>query len=190
MINAVQGQSVRTVWWEEHVSAAGSVDGHTNQRSVACIRMLDQSQLPLHCIYLTLTDEQAVAAAIISLKVRGAPVIGVTAAYGMALAARRFFDEQSIHAKDVHLSALQSHLQAAAQLLRSTRPTAVNLFWAIKRMLSCAERYYVAASSPAELVAGLRQEAQKIADEDVALLTHGSLWRRTHRRWRYCADAL
>jgi methylthioribose-1-phosphate isomerase len=168
MVNAVQGQSVRTVWWEEQLSPAEVVGDYTKQKSVASILLLDQSRLPLQCIYLTLKHEQAVAEAITSLKVRGAPVLGVTAAYGVALAARRFLDEQSVDTESAQLAALRSHLFATAQLLRSTRPTAVNLFWAIQRMLSCAERYFAVASSPAELVAALRQEAQRIADEDVA----------------------
>ncbi len=73
--------SVRTVWWEE--------DG---QNVAVCL--LDQSLLPQQVSYLKLRHEQEIAAAITSLKVRGAPAIGVTAAFGIALAAHRLWQER------------------------------------------------------------------------------------------------
>ena len=81
MSDRKQTQGVRTVWWEEDASGAA-------------VRLLDQSQLPQQVVYLRLTHEQEVAEAIKSLKVRGAPAIGVTAAFGLALSLHRLLQEQ------------------------------------------------------------------------------------------------
>ncbi len=133
---------------------------HPEQRAFSII---DQTRLPhaLHWVRVTTLDEAAHA--IRAMQVRGAPLIGVTAAYGLALA---LGDDAS-----------DTRLAAAAALLRSTRPTAVNLHWALARM--------EAALAP--LPAGRRcaaawAEAAAIADEDVAQNTaigrHGlALWR-------------
>ena len=148
---AAQHQRVRTVWWEE------------DQKAAVC--MLDQSLLPRQVVFLRLTHEQQVADAIVTLKVRGAPAIGVTAALGMLLAAQRFLREEGADAEGMQLSAaLQSHLVSVGQLLARTRPTAVNLFWAIERMQRCIDQ----VTSPQNMLARLRDEALAIAEEDVA----------------------
>src|SRR6266487_2783607 len=145
-----QTQGVRTVWWEEDASEAA-------------VRLLDQSLLPQKVVYLRLTQEQEVAEAIKSLRVRGAPAIGVTAAFGMALSLRSLLREQN---EALTLSAIQQHLRFAGKLLAQTRPTAVNLSWAIDRMQLCAEQAINDHCSPHDLAQLLCNEAQLIADED------------------------
>jgi methylthioribose-1-phosphate isomerase len=154
----------KTVWWEEDVQGAA-------------VCMIDQSLLPQEVLYLHLRHEQEVADAITSLKVRGAPAIGVTAAFGMALALYRLLQD---HARDSRqtlttVDAL-AHLQIAANLLSHTRPTAVNLFWAIERMLHHADLVASEQISPQQLAQLLRDEALMIADEDrAACLRMGTL---------------
>src|SRR6266702_4875961 len=147
-----QTQGVRTVWWEEDASEAA-------------VRLLDQSLLPQKVVYLRLTQEQEVAEAIKSLRVCGAPAIGVTAAFGMALSLRSLLREQN---EALTLSAIQQHLRFAGKLLAQTRPTAVNLSWAIDRMQLCAEQAINDHCSPHDLAQLLCNEAQLIADEDFA----------------------
>lgn len=143
---------VRTIAREE--DAAGDV-----------VCLLDQSLLPHQVTYLSLHHEAEVAAAIRSLKVRGAPVIGVTAAFGMALALSRLWREQGA---TLTVSQARAQLSLAAQLLCEARPTAVNLPWAVQRMLRRADQALATPCSLAELVAALKQEAQLVADEDFA----------------------
>ncbi|HEU4580503.1 MAG TPA: S-methyl-5-thioribose-1-phosphate isomerase [Polyangiaceae bacterium] len=111
--------------------------------------LLDQRRLPGEEIYFRLTRVEQVADAIRDMVVRGAPAIGITAAYGLVIAAAR-------------AEALTA-LEAAAQLLRVTRPTAVNLAWALDRMLARAR-----VTPPSELRAALAAEARAIHREDVA----------------------
>ena len=143
---------IRTVWWEEHDSQA-------------YVCLLDQSLLPQQEVILRLTHEAEVATAITTLKVRGAPAIGVTAAFGIALALFRLLNEKGAHVtvKQAHV-----HLQSVGYLLRSTRPTAVNLAWAVERMLRCAsqEKQHVQ-----DMFQHLRAEALLIASEDAASCT-------------------
>src|SRR5579863_7496730 len=115
-------QTVRTVWWEEDAQGVA-------------ICLIDQSLLPQQVIYLRLTHEQEIAEAIKTLKVRGAPAIGVTAAFGITLACYRLWHE---YGETLTICKVQEHLDNVAQLLRHTRPTAVNLFWAIERMQASA----------------------------------------------------
>lgn len=143
---------VRTVWWEED-----------EQGAAVCL--LDQAQLPQTVTYLHLRHEQEVAEAIVSLKVRGAPAIGVTAAFGMALAAYRFLREQGAA---VTTELLYNHVHSSGQMLSRTRPTAVNLFWAIERMQRHADQLKSAQVPAIELAYRLHDEAQVIADEDIA----------------------
>src|SRR5712692_1570377 len=142
--------SVRTVWWEEDA-----------QNVAVCL--LDQSLLPQQVSYLKLRHEQEIAAAITSLKVRGAPAIGVTAAFGIALAAHRLWQERG---EALTLSEAQEHLNTVSELFRSARPTAVNLFWAIERMQRCAWHAIHQHCSLQYLVHQLRAEARAIAQED------------------------
>ena len=152
MVDAKQSQRVRTVWWEE--------EGQTG-----IVYLLDQSLLPQEIVYLRLTHEQQVANAITTLKVRGAPAIGVTAAFGFALSLCRLVQERG---ETLTIPEIQQHLRSVAALLGSTRPTAVNLFWAIERMQQCANAALQEAVTPLQLAHMLRNEAQTIADEDVA----------------------
>jgi methylthioribose-1-phosphate isomerase len=110
------------------------------------IRLLDQTRLPGEERYLELDTVEAVAEAITSLRVRGAPLIGIAAAMGVTFAR----------------GGLESVRRAAATL-GATRPTAVNLHWALRRMERRAER---AAAAREPLDATLRAEAQAIWDED------------------------
>jgi len=123
------------------------------------VKMIDQRILPAEVKVVTFTDVAGVARAIREMYVRGAPAIGATAAFGMALAA------QASEAQDV--PGLRADLQAAAAQLRATRPTAVNLSWAVDRMLRRAGHPELA--SVAEVRAALVAEAQSIADEDVRI---------------------
>ena len=123
------------------------------------VRLLDQSRLPGVVEFLTCRDYQSVADAIRELKVRGAPAIGVTAALGIALGA------QSVDATDY--PAFAQAVRIICDRLAATRPTAVNLFWAIERMKRTLE------SQRSQPVSSIKQalitEAQAILDEDVAL---------------------
>ena len=85
------------------------------------LRLIDQTLLPARYETITLSDHQQVADAIQRMVVRGAPAIGVAAAFGMALAAR--------NTQTSTVSALIAELQQAAQTLKAARPTAVNLAW-------------------------------------------------------------
>jgi methylthioribose-1-phosphate isomerase len=143
-------QALRTVWWvEDHEGVA--------------VCLLDQSLLPQQVIYLRLTHEHEIAEAIKTLKVRGAPAIGVTAAFGIALACYRLCYEQD-EAQTVRK--VLEHLDSVADLLRSTRPTAVNLFWAIERMQARAHTAIDTPCSLSSLAQLLRDEALTIARED------------------------
>src|SRR5271166_1720336 len=90
------------------------------------VRFIDQTKLPTEETYVTCTTYQEVADAIRTMIVRGAPAIGVTAAMGIALGVR------DSKAKD--LADLQCELGRISDVMAATRPTAVNLFWAIRRM--------------------------------------------------------
>jgi Predicted translation initiation factor 2B subunit, eIF-2B alpha/beta/delta family len=93
--------------------------------------LIDQKALPHRLRYVALSDYRQVAKAIKDMTVRGAPAIGVAAAYGLALAA--------LKARGSDPLKVLERLQKAADVLRSTRPTAVNLFWAIERVMVRAE---------------------------------------------------
>jgi len=94
------------------------------------LRLLDQRRLPHKVVYLDYQDYREVATAIREMVVRGAPAIGITAAYGMALAARQN--------QTMDITSLRATLTAAAETLHTARPTAVNLPWALKRALARA----------------------------------------------------
>lgn len=123
------------------------------------VRLLDQSRLPGHVEYLDCRNVESVALAIRELKVRGAPAIGVTAAMGVALGAQGLSTTEEA-------SFMQSMLSICGQLA-ATRPTAVNLFWAIERMKT---RLGQLKGKPLDIIkAALVKEAQAIHDEDIAL---------------------
>jgi len=125
----------------------------------ACLEILDQTQLPGKIQILRLSRLEEIWEAIRSLRVRGAPAIGVTAGYAMALAASQIESDDRQHF--VHA------FQKAKEYLASSRPTAVNLFWALNRM----ERLVLAHKEmPLPLLReALFREAQAIRDEDVAI---------------------
>jgi methylthioribose-1-phosphate isomerase len=118
---------------------------------------IDQTRLPLETATLKIKTVKTMAEAIKNLRVRGAPLLGVAAAFGLALAA--------YHSNASCVSELLAELEDAAQTLKSTRPTAVNLFWAANRVLEKA-RYF--QGDIEELKALVVQEAQSIADGDAA----------------------
>jgi len=90
------------------------------------LRLIDQRRLPQELTYCDYTDYHEVAVAIREMVVRGAPAIGITAGYGMALAA--------LHSPADDVDTLRAALQTADAVLRAARPTAVNLFWALDRV--------------------------------------------------------
>ena len=118
--------------------------------------MLDQRRLPEEEVYLTLESAEEVAAAIRDMAIRGAPAIGVAAAMGIALGWSR--EEPDTRDRSERFDKL-------ANLLASTRPTAVNLFWAIDRMRAVFDKQRDAA--PGTLTAALREEAIRICDRDI-----------------------
>lgn len=118
--------------------------------------MIDQRALPGRLRYLRCADYRQVATAIRGMVVRGAPAIGVAAAMGLALAARK--------SKAKTNGELILQLENAAEVLRKTRPTAVNLFWAVDRVLRKARETKGDLRSVQEVVV---QEAVRMADEDI-----------------------
>ncbi len=118
--------------------------------------IVDQTKLPNEAVWVKIADYKAMASAIKEMKLRGAPLIGVAAAYGLALTA--------FHSKAQTRENLLKALEASAEVLRKTRPTAVNLFWAIDRVLKKARETAGTKEALAEAVVA---EAQKMADEDV-----------------------
>ncbi len=124
-----------------------------------CVRLLDQRRLPEEVRYLDCTDYREVAEAIRTLAVRGAPAIGIAAAMGLALGATTLVPASS--------DEFQSGLSKIADDLASTRPTAVNLFWALDRMKRVAAQHQHLERGA--LVRRLIQESQVILEEDVAM---------------------
>jgi len=134
---------MRTVFWENNE-----------------LKMIDQRILPGHFEVLSYRGHKEVAHAITDMVVRGAPAIGAAAAFGLALAGYESASSSN--------SGLVADLQAASSTLKDARPTAVNLAWAVDRLMA------VASASSAERSADeIRQlvldEAQKLADEDVEI---------------------
>ncbi len=123
------------------------------------VRMIDQKRIPWALEVVDLPTVEAVAAAITDMTVRGAPAIGGAAGFGMALAA--------FQSRAADRPALDADLAVASALLKASRPTAVNLAWAVDRMNACAAAHPEA--DPDSLRALLLEEAQRIADEDVAI---------------------
>ncbi len=123
--------------------------------SGASVRMIDQTALPGRLVYVTCTRPEGVAEAIRTMVVRGAPAIGVAAAMGVALAAA--------HSTTRDLGELLKELECGANLLRSTRPTAVNLFWGIDRVLMAAR----SAKSADEAKMLVATEVKMMENEDI-----------------------
>jgi methylthioribose-1-phosphate isomerase len=125
------------------------------------VRLLDQTRLPLEETYVLAASYQEVADAITTMVVRGAPAIGVTAAMGVALGVSQ--------SSATSVDELQADFKQMCQVLAATRPTAVNLFWAISRM---GERFAALLSEPGITIEGIRtaiiEEALLMHDEDIA----------------------
>jgi methylthioribose-1-phosphate isomerase len=130
----IHGRATRTIW----PAADGAVE------------IIDQTQLPHRVEIVQLRTMAEAASAIREMLVRGAPLIGVTAAWGVALA--------------LEADPSDAALSSAVRTLAATRPTAFNLAWALERV-----RAIVSVLPPARRAARARQEAQAIADEDVAM---------------------
>lgn len=137
---------MRTVDWFEEGDRVG-------------VRMIDQKQIPWTLQTVDLLNYQSVAAAITDMTVRGAPAIGASAAFGMALAAKQ--------SQANTIDALVIDLQQAAVILKDSRPTAVNLAWAVDQLLKIATSGEF--THPDALREILLTEAKRIADEDVAI---------------------
>ena len=120
------------------------------------VSLIDQNRLPAEYSYVEIHRSEDMAQAIKTMIVRGAPAIGVAAAYGMYLGARE------IETSDRH--EFLSRLEQVAQMLRETRPTAVNLFWAISRIMKTA---YESIGTIDEIKNTLLETAQAINSEDL-----------------------
>ncbi len=135
---------MRTVYWD--------YDNDT-------VKMIDQRLLPFSLEIAEFDDFREVGRAITEMYVRGAPAIGAAAAFGMALAARQ--------SEATSREAMLADLQAAGDILNEARPTAVNLYWAVRRQLKTAADE--ALDTPDAIRNALLEAAQRIADADVEL---------------------
>ncbi len=140
MLVGVQNKPLQTVGWE-----AGKV------------RLIDQTALPEKLQYVDFSDWREVAEAIRTMIVRGAPAIGCTAALGIALGSRGIIASGR--------EAFLGRVAGIADTFRAARPTAVNLFWAIDRMVAAAEN---TPGNPVDMKDALLTEALKMLDEDIA----------------------
>ncbi|MCD6428796.1 MAG: S-methyl-5-thioribose-1-phosphate isomerase [Desulfurococcales archaeon] len=122
------------------------------------LRWLNTLKLPYEEEYIESSDYERVAEAIEKMEIRGAPAIGVAAAFAVALAAYNFKGDS---AED-----LRKHVLRAIERLRRTRPTAVNLFWALSRMKSVLDR---CANDVASIKTALISEALRIYNEDIEI---------------------
>lgn len=142
------GDYMRTIEWDSNLSH---------------LRMIDQRLLPGQFAIVAIDSPSGVANAIRDMVVRGAPVIGASAAFGIALAACR--------SNAATIQDLKVELDQAAVELKASRPTAVNLAWAVQRMMALVDRLLTTGevSTTVALCDRLVAEAQAIADEDVAI---------------------
>lgn len=123
------------------------------------VRMLDQRRLPTEEIWLLLKTYSDVAAGIKDMVVRGAPAIGVSAGYGIALGAKQFVG--------TNVDDLEDELEYICEVLGKTRPTAVNLFWAIDRMKRTFQKAKAEGRSVGEMKQILLDDAKAIHMEDI-----------------------
>jgi len=142
----------RTIEWHESPDGAGG-------RGV--VKMIDQRVLPHQVVVQSYTDYRDVAEAIRVMVIRGAPAIGAAAAFGMALAA--------LQSRAADRLGLLRDLETAAAALRASRPTAVNLSWAIDRLLRAATDETLDPEGVDDVRDRLVREAQQLADEDVEI---------------------
>lgn len=134
---------MRTVFW----------DYETDE-----FKMIDQRRLPGVFEVLAYGDHKSVARDITDMVVRGAPAIGAAAGFGLALAARESVSTST--------SGLLADMEAASETLKAARPTAVNLAWALDRIMDSVADF---SASPDDLRRAVLEEAQRIADEDVEI---------------------
>src|ERR1700684_3084088 len=122
------------------------------------VRFIDQTKLPMEEVYVTCTTHQQVADVIRNMVVRGAPAIGVAAAMGIALGVK--------NSKAGNAAELKKDFDQICETIRQTRPTAVNLFWAIRRMQEKFET--IRSDSIAQIQQALIEESQRMHAEDIA----------------------
>jgi methylthioribose-1-phosphate isomerase len=134
------------------------------------VYLIDQTQLPSRLRYVKCEDYKQLAEAVKNMVVRGAPAIGVAAAMGLALTA--------YYSKARTRHRLLKELSVARRVLQETRPTGMNLFWALSRMMGRAKSVKGDVKAVAKAVI---EEAQRMADEDVEA---------NHRIGRFGADLL
>jgi len=132
----------------------GCENVHAIQFKQSTLILLDQRKLPLEENYLHFNDAASVARAITDMVVRGAPAIGITAAFGIALQARQQIKQPAFN------------LQAAFEVLAASRPTAVNLFWALDKMRQALDE--CAHLTVPQQVAFLEKSAHQILQDDIA----------------------
>lgn len=132
----------------------------------SALRLIDQTLLPGKMKFIELRSKEDIREAIYMLRVRGAPAIGVAAAIGLQVAAQEIC---KAHAADA--DAYFRELYDTAEYLAGARPTAVNLRWALRRMLDAADRVRMGKDGqeelPARVTAALKNEAELIRDEDI-----------------------
>ncbi len=121
-------------------------------------QLLDQTALPAEERYVTITTPEAMADAIRTMIVRGAPAIGIAAAYGLVLGARRYNGD---------VSGLVQTIRQEAEMLKQSRPTAVNLAWAVNEMLKTLDKA-TSEESLTGVVEALTRRAEEIHREDIA----------------------
>jgi methylthioribose-1-phosphate isomerase len=134
------------------------------------VYLIDQTQLPRRLRYVKCEDYKQLAEAVKKMVVRGAPAIGAAAAMGLALAA--------YHSKARTKRKLLKELSVARRVLQETRPTGMNLFWALSRVM---EKARSVEGDLEAVVKAVIEEARGIADEDVEA---------NHRIGRFGADLL
>lgn len=132
--------SLRTVEWKDNM-----------------VVMIDQTRLPNELVYVKYTDYKDVADAIRNLVVRGAPAIGVSGAFGLALAA--------LQSKATDKDNLIKDLEQAKKILFETRPTAINLSWGLEKIMNVAR----SGNNPSEIRNNIVEEAKKMAEEDIKI---------------------
>ena len=130
----INNKYYRTIWFDKELNV---------------VKIIDQTKLPFSLDIISLTNLNEVVIAIKTMQVRGAPLIGATAAYGIYLAYRELKDKSKIN--------------EAALIIKSTRPTAINLFWAVDRMLS----KIIENLSENSIEENLLKEANKICEDDI-----------------------
>jgi methylthioribose-1-phosphate isomerase len=139
-------EAIQTLRWRETASGGQ-------------LEMIDQTRLPATFEYLSYDSAESVAHGIRTMVVRGAPAIGVAAAYGVALEAQRLCKNASEH--------FDQQLELGFAQLAESRPTAVNLFWALNRMRKCWHEH--AAQTTSQLATQLLNEAKFIHEEDIRI---------------------